>query len=495
MSRFRRAALDRYAPQEFSRLDGPGQQQEGILSFGTKKIVHNLCCTFAAGKKIIVDAPDMFFDYIGIGFGPSNLALAVAATECPENLLGIYFDKNPCFQWHPGMIIDGARMQISYLKDLVTLRNPSSPFSFLQYLKAKGRLEKFVNLCEFCPTRIEYENYLAWAAQAFQSQVHYGATVRRVSPVMDPSGEKILVCSVDVQYQDETCRRYQAKGIVYSPGGSPNTLNGCVKLSPRVLHSEHFTSCFPAKFPAGGRHYSFAVVGDGQTSAEIVKYLMDVYPSSRIYLIISGFSLRPADSTPFANEIFFSKAVDWFYEAGQVVQSHVLDELRNTNYGVVDNELLRTIYQATYADEVNGVQRLAIVPLSRLLAASENQDRVEIAIEDLAGKRSILKCDALLLATGYERKMDTNIFAGLLPFLKHDSQQNVVVSRHYRAETVVPMEGGLYLQGLTESSHGLGDSLLSLLPFRSQEILDDLRPRLAKDQSVIGPEAAVRIKG
>lgn len=37
------------------------------------------------------------------------------------------------------MLIDDATMQVSFLKDLVTLRNPASEFSFLCYLQSKGR--------------------------------------------------------------------------------------------------------------------------------------------------------------------------------------------------------------------------------------------------------------------------------------------------------------------------------------------------------------------
>src|SRR5262245_36348336 len=102
------------------------------------------------------------YSFVGIGFGPSNLALAVAADEISLIHSGMFIERSPRFQWHPGMMFDGARMQISFLKDLATLRNPSSPYTFLQYTKAKGRLEQFVNVNEFRPTRLEYHDYLQW---------------------------------------------------------------------------------------------------------------------------------------------------------------------------------------------------------------------------------------------------------------------------------------------------------------------------------------------
>lgn len=49
-----------------------------------------------------------------------------------------FLEQQPRFGWHRGMLIDNATMQVSFLKDLVTLRNPTSGFSFLCYLQSRG---------------------------------------------------------------------------------------------------------------------------------------------------------------------------------------------------------------------------------------------------------------------------------------------------------------------------------------------------------------------
>ena len=80
---------------------------------------------------------------LGVGFGPANLALAVALREIAGGALAersVFLEKQPRFGWHRGMLIDGATMQVSFLKDLVTLRNPRSPYTFVAYLDAQGRL-------------------------------------------------------------------------------------------------------------------------------------------------------------------------------------------------------------------------------------------------------------------------------------------------------------------------------------------------------------------
>ena len=97
-------------------------------------------------------------DLIGIGFGPSNIALAIALDEqrqAGQAKDALFIERQPCFAWHPHMLLDNAHMQISFLKDLVTPRNPGSRFSFLNYLHSKGRLQDFINLQTFFPSRHE----------------------------------------------------------------------------------------------------------------------------------------------------------------------------------------------------------------------------------------------------------------------------------------------------------------------------------------------------
>ena len=66
-------------------------------------------------------------DLIGIGFGPSNLALAIALQEQQAQggtpVDALFIEKQPRFAWHPHMLLDHAHMQISFLKDLATLRS------------------------------------------------------------------------------------------------------------------------------------------------------------------------------------------------------------------------------------------------------------------------------------------------------------------------------------------------------------------------------------
>ena len=127
----------------------------------------------------------MQHDLIGIGFGPSNIALAIALDEkrqAGRRFDAMFIERQPRFGWHAGMLLDNTHMQISFLKDLATLRNPSSRFTFINYLHEKRRLPDFINLKTFYPSRQEFNDYLAWAAAQFDDRTAYGEDVIEVLP-------------------------------------------------------------------------------------------------------------------------------------------------------------------------------------------------------------------------------------------------------------------------------------------------------------------------
>lgn len=416
-------------------------------------------------------------DFIGIGFGPSNLALAVAAEEIIPNRRGLFLERSRTFQWHPGMMLDGAKMQISFLKDLATLRNPASQFTFLQYAKAKGRLERFVNLNEFHPARVEYNDYLCWVAGFFEDRVRYGTIVTSVVPVGGASSvnghlTRFRVNARDVTTGEEFC--FHAANVIYGCGGVPR-LHGARTDSSAVLHSSGFLPNFTNHFDESQKPYRFAVVGNGQSAAEIVEYLLSHYPRATTRLFISDYTLRATDHSPFINEHFFSTNAAEFYEFPPAKRAALRNALRPTNYGVVDADLLQKLYEIAYLDEVKGCRRLSLHPESRLTHIDEVDGGVVASFEDrFSGEPSEFHFDGAVLATGYERVLDAGIFRHVLPHVQWDECDAVSLTRSCRVNTTPELTAGLFLQGYGEASFGIGDTLLSLLPFRAQAIAQEI---------------------
>src|SRR5688500_4300598 len=103
------------------------------------------------------------YDFVGIGVGPFNLGLA-CLTDPIDDLDGIFLEQRDEFAWHPGLMIDGVTIQVPFLADLVSMADPTSRFSFLNYLKRTGRLYRFYIRENFYPLRAEYDAYCRWAA-------------------------------------------------------------------------------------------------------------------------------------------------------------------------------------------------------------------------------------------------------------------------------------------------------------------------------------------
>src|SRR5262249_48646464 len=131
-------------------------------------------------------------ELLAIGAGPSNLALAVALEELGVDGLAensVVIERGQSIEWQPGLLMPWAKSQVSFLKDLVTLRNPRSRFSFLNYLPSLGRLDDFINMGSFTPYRIEISRYFTWvAASLTKVQVELGRACTSVEPVRDSRG-------------------------------------------------------------------------------------------------------------------------------------------------------------------------------------------------------------------------------------------------------------------------------------------------------------------
>ncbi|MFJ2865120.1 SidA/IucD/PvdA family monooxygenase [Kitasatospora sp. NPDC087314] len=411
------------------------------------------------------------YDVIGLGFGPSNIALAIAAQEIAPDRSCLFLERSPDVCWHEGMLIDGARMQISFLKDLVSLRNLASPFTFLAYQKAKGRLEKFINLSEFRPTRLEFQDYLRWVGSQFSGMVRYRSAVTAVSPVRGDDGTLSLLRVTATDTATGEVVEYHARNVVHALGGLPKVPTG-VTTGPSVVHSSAFLSKFPGAFTDHDRDWEFAVAGDGQSAGEITHYLLDRYRNSRVHLVLPGYSLSATDNNPFANEQFFEANADDFYSRSEENRRDYAARLRNTNYAVVEAGFLDDLYRLVYADEVRGRTRLVVHDGSRLTSADSDGAGVRIGVYSRFGAGSHeLRTDGLVLATGYRRDLDAEMYRAVLPYLETDDHGRPVVSQDHRVRSAEELTCGLYVQGLSEATHGLGETLLSLLPFRSKQIV------------------------
>ncbi|KAI9064452.1 lysine/ornithine N-monooxygenase [Trametes sanguinea] len=529
------------------------------------------------------------YDVIGLGFGPANIAIAGAIVEkwassqtssAPLQQV-LFIEKQPEFRWHPGMLLPNSRMQISFLKDLATLRSPQSPFTFLAYLHSQDRLLNFINRGSFTPTRKEYSDYLAWAADAVEKrgvQVRYGEEVVALTRLDDGTVE---VRSRNLQTGEEFSRR--SRNIILSPGGTPKLPPALSVIAPhpRIIHSAYYLSAveeFFASVPQNGEPLRIAVIGAGQSSTEVLLDLhsrLNALPVSggrkhELEMIFRKGSLKPSDDTPFSNEIFDPATTDmWFNLPSKRDRQAVLREYNPTNYSVVNMRTIDSLYEVMYHQKLlDGIKdrtgreeesdrtRITLRPYTSIYSA----EAVPAEAENTAAKESIRLTlhgildravstktyHAVFCGTGYDRDSWTRLLAasnladefgvkssnielipasepipdqGTVPLfadvveagalspissrstdgfstpptpatphsehskLNGEGQTSKVrISRNYRllSPRASSDDSGsaagprIFLQGCTQSTHGLSESLLSILGVRAGLVVDEL---------------------
>ncbi|MGI3200872.1 lysine N(6)-hydroxylase/L-ornithine N(5)-oxygenase family protein [Streptomyces sp. GLT-R25] len=435
-------------------------------------------------SQVLPDDAPLVHDLIGIGFGPSNVAMAIALGEHnarageQEAITAHFFEQQPCFGWHRGMLIDDATMQVSFLKDLVTLRNPASEFSFLCYLKSKGRLIDFINHKNLFPLRVEFHDYLEWAAAQVEDAVSYGHEVVGVAPVVRDGVVEHLEVTVR---SAEGLAVHRARNLVLGTGMRPLMPEG-VETGDRVWHNSELLAKVDRL--EGTSPSRFIVVGAGQSAAENVAYLHRRFPEAEVCAVFSRYGYSPADDSSFANRIFDPAAVDEYFAAPENVKRRLMDYHGNTNYSVVDIDLIEDLYRQTYQEKVLGTERLRFLNVSRLTDVEESAGTARATVTSLVtGEETVLDADVVVFATGYSPADPLGLLGEVADHCLRDDEGRVRVERDYRIVTDPELRCGIYLQGGTEHTHGITSSLLSNTATRVGEILDSLLARGVKAPS------------
>ncbi|KAF6835641.1 l-ornithine n5-oxygenase [Colletotrichum musicola] len=483
--------------------------------------------------------PSEIHDLICVGFGPASLATAVSmhdAQEAGRQLTGqaqpkvLFLEKQPQFAWHPGMLLSGAKMQISFIKDMASLRNPRSHFTFLNYLHCNDRLVEFTNLDTFLPARAEYEDYLRWCASHFNDVVQYGREVVSVSPDPPTSGGVKTWTVKSRNIKTGQVSSYQTRNVLIANGGQPNLPKVLPAKHPRIIHSSQYQKLVPQILNDNSRPYRVAVIGAGQSAAEIFRDIHSSYPNSKTWMVMRSNFLKPADDSPFVNSIFNPSYVDELHPKSQAYRRSLIKEAKATNYGVVRLALIDHLYEMLYhqkrllgTDERKWPHRMLFGRNIVQVSEGKDSERLQIHVRSIEhGEDGIigqlpgdelLDVDLIVAATGYQRSAHLDMLRdswSLLPEVapaSNPAERDVVdgweihgegadatsgsrkleVGRDYRVRyapgTVAP-DSGVYLQGCCEATHGLSDTLLSILSVRSAEVVDSIFPSTPRAKAV-----------
>jgi L-ornithine N5-oxygenase len=423
---------------------------------------------------------------LGIGAGPSNLALAVALEEvAPDHLARntLLLEQHPDVKWHRNMLLPWVQSQVSFLKDLVTLRNPRSRFSFLNYLHDQGRLNDFVNLGSFTPYRVEISEYLQWVANSLDKvKVEYEQRCVGVEARWHDDGR---LRGWRVRLQDGST--ITSRDLVVAAGRDPH-IPDVFRALPveRVVHSTQYRARIDdldTDLP-----FRVVVVGGAQSAAEMFRAVHDDLPNCKPTIVMRAVGFMTYETSPFTNELFYPSFVDEFFEMSHESRLRTLQEMRRTNYAGLTPELLEELYRLLYLQRLHQEHRTRVVTMTEVVGARMAEGEVRLELRDQrTGRSEHMACDLVLLGTGYEKGMPglaREVAAAL-------GCGELRLTRNYRVALERSGEGAAYLLGVNEETHGMADSLLSVLAHRSEEIVNDMLARRRTGSLHLGRPAAV----
>ncbi|MFJ7148246.1 lysine N(6)-hydroxylase/L-ornithine N(5)-oxygenase family protein [Streptomyces sp. NPDC100445] len=415
-------------------------------------------------------------DLVGIGIGPCNLSLAALAQPLAE-LDAVFYEQRPGFHWHPGLLIDGATVQVPFLADLVTLADPTSPWSFLNYLRSRERLFPFYFAEHFHIQRAEYDAYCRWVAEQLPG-LHFRHQVDAVRWNPERDVFEVDHTQLDADGEAEALGRTHTRNIVLGVGTAPyvpDPLRPLVEApGVPVLHAADYLDHRDTVLAAG----HVTVVGSGQSGAEVFLDLLRHRPAGRegLHWIGRTEAFAPMEYSKLGLEHFTPDYTRYFHALAEPVRDRLVAAQWQLYKGV-DAGTLAAIHDELYRRSLDGGWPDAVLtPGVRVRTAGRvATTQVELHLEHLQqGSRSRLTTEAVVLATGYRERPLGRILAGLDPYIRRDSSGRPRIDEEFRLVLDPSVTGSVHVQNAELHTHGVGAPDLGLAAWRSATILNSL---------------------
>lgn len=401
-----------------------------------------------------------YYDTVGIGAGPANLSLAALFGVLAPRELAL-FDAQPGPGWHNGLLHPGVRMQTGWVKDLVSLLDPTHPLSILNYLVTTGRVYGLLGAGFDTIPRLEYTQYLTWAASQIP-RVFYNHPVDQVSysdGKLQVHSQERMIASCD--------------HLVVGIGTVPVMPDFCSDVDPdRLIIADDLerrvSELTDPEAPV-------VVVGSGQTSAECVALLLD-----RGFRNLRWVGRRtwygPLEDSPTANDLYRPAYHEFFVTLPRQARRAVVSGQILTSDGITPGTL-RGLFQANYEARLStGQFPVTLMPGRNVTSARMVDDEVELGCVGVSGEEEQLRARTVVLAAGRT--------ASPLPFdpeltemIEWDEYGEPAIERDFSIiwkqsdnHKIFVLNRGRYVQGLIDSN-------LSILPIRSAILINSLAER------------------
>lgn len=404
------------------------------------------------------------YDFAAIGVGPFNLSLACLTEPIPE-LNGIFLDKRESFQWHAGMLLQDTTLQIPFMADLVTLADPTSPYSFLNYIKKQGRIYSFYIRENFLLLRNEYNQYCQWVISQLPN-VHFGRQVESV--VYDDAAQCYNITAMNTRTGDVVT--YRARKLVLGTGTVPHVPACCQDLMGKAVHS---ASYLHHKKRLQSRK-SITVIGSGQSAAEIYYDLLqeiDTYGYA-LHWITRSPRFFPLEYSKLTLEMTSPEYVDYFYDLPAETRDHLLKSQQHLYKGI-NKDLIGNIYDLLYTKRLSHPIDVSLRTNSELKRVRGGDDAAGFTLElhqTEQNKPYTHYTEGLVLATGYTYRVP-DFLKDIAGRIALDAKGRLDVHRNY---TIDQNHAEIFVQNAELHTHGFVTPDLGMGCYRNSYIIKEM---------------------
>lgn len=412
------------------------------------------------------------YDLIGLGVGPFHLSLA-ALSQKIKNFDVLFLEKKTEFSWHPELMFEDAEMQTSCLKDLVTSVDPTSSYSFMNYLVDNGLYYSFMNTGRLVITRKEFEVYCKWAASKLQKDIIFNQNVRSVE-------------FVDSQFKITTDKdQFSATHISIATGHVPRYPSF---VNKEDLSQNYFHAKDKGLTELNLKDKKVVIIGGGQTGLEIFTYALEGkwgLPQS-VRLVSKRSNLTPLDESNFTNEYFTPSYVNAFFDIDRERKDKIVNEQKFASDGNTPGHL-RELYRTLYLNTLHGRgPDFNILPMRECLDVQKYEQGYKVTLSNhFINDCETLYADVVILATGLKPQIP-QFLEPILHLIHRDECNRFNINKNFSVSWDGPSKNKIYALNFSRHGHGIAEPQTSLMAWRSATILNDLcqYPHYKTDHSI-----------
>lgn len=439
-------------------------------------------------------------DLIGIGLGPFNLSLAALLENQPTinaEFSSKFFEQKGEFNWHKGMIFPHTTLQVPFMADLVTLIDPTSRYTFLNYLHTQHRLLKFYFLEDFEIYRKEYNHYCQWVAEQLRSAV-FDAKVLNVTLQENGNGFNVTVC------EHGEIKTYKAKNIVIGTGSQPVLPSFLQKIAERAPHHCMHTANFSENFNFNeirrpDRLTKILVLGSGQSAAEVYQVLfnqqLDENNNAKFQLdwLTRSAGFFPMEYTPLGLEYFSPTYIDYFYNLPPITKAQVVakqDLLHKGMSAHTIKAIYHQLYERSIANKETYSSLISNCELLDVTLDSTRNDGLSLTLRQHEQDRTFTaEYDCVIAGMGYKDELP-QCLSSLFSAIEYDKLGQPKINRDYTLayqnhSNTADNSGKIFVQNKETHTHGVGAGDLGLGAYRAGYIVNELLGKQVYDTEAL----------